>query len=142
MISLTRNRVFFITIVILLNLFSFQSEIIYENDDSECRYVRDLENKLEHNNFTIRPLRYQDPHPPFPYKEEEIEFKNEKANITLSGTLTYKDKIKHNLCVVLAHPSGGDETTSSRDADYTYEQHKTFLILADYLTRENIAVLR
>ena len=78
MISLTRNRVFFITIVILLNLFSFQSEIINENDDSECRYVRDLENKLEHNNFTIRPLRYQDPHPPFPYKEEEIEFKNEK----------------------------------------------------------------
>jgi hypothetical protein len=142
MIILTRNRVFFIITVILLNLLSFQCEKINQRNDSECEYVRNLENKLENNNFAIRPLRYQDPLPPFPYKEEEIEFKNKKENIILSGTLTYKDNINHNLCVVLAHPSGGDETTSSRDSDYTHEQHKTFLILADYLTRENIAVLR
>ena len=82
-------------------------------------------------------FRPQTPIPPYPYiNEEDVEFRNIHDKIKLSGTLTYSNYTKDQYCVVLAHPSGGN----TRDSET--EHHKTFLVLADYLTRNNITVLR
>lgn len=80
--------------------------------------------------------RPQYPTKPYPYNEEEITFENKTANITLAGTLTYpinKDRLP---AVVLVSGSG------AQDRDETVFNHKFFLVLADYLTRNGMAVLR
>jgi pimeloyl-ACP methyl ester carboxylesterase len=89
-------------------------------------------------NFCLtKSQRPQTPLRPYPYIDEEIKFKNIKAGIELAGTLTYsKNRTRHKNCVVLAHASGGN----TRDEELA--GHYTFMVLADYLTRKNIAVLR
>ncbi|MEM9412051.1 MAG: alpha/beta fold hydrolase, partial [Planctomycetota bacterium] len=85
------------------------------------------------NTWENRPQR---PQAPFPYKSEAVKFENENANVTLAGTLTIpKDGIKH-PAVILISGSG------PQDRDETLMGHKPFLVLADYLTRRGIAVLR
>jgi pimeloyl-ACP methyl ester carboxylesterase len=55
----------------------------------------------------------------------------------LRGTLTYPDtKSKSHSAVVLVHGYG------RRNRDYINYGHKTFLVMADYLSRNGIAVLR
>lgn len=80
--------------------------------------------------------RPQEPIKPYPYKEEAIIFKNEKANVLLSGTLTLPQKEGKFSVVILISGSG------PQDRDETFYEHKPFLVLADYLTRQGIAVLR
>lgn len=80
--------------------------------------------------------RPQEPIKPYPYIEEEVVFKNENAGVSLSGTLTLpKGKGKFPV-VVLISGSG------PQDRDETFAGHKPFLVLADYLTQNGIAVLR
>ena len=88
------------------------------------------------NAFNFSFLRPQTPLQPYPYTDEEVRFKNSKDNIQLAGTLTYMKNEKAKYCVVLAHASGGN----TRDAEHAH--HKTFMVLADHLTREKIVVLR
>lgn len=74
---------------------------------------------------------------PIPYKSETIEFKNIEDSIVLKGTLTYPDTgSKSYPAVVLMHGSGRNVR------DYKVYGHKTFLTMADYLSRNGIAVLR
>lgn len=74
---------------------------------------------------------------PFTYKSEQVEFNNVEDDIILKGTLTYPNtEFKSFPVVVLMHGSG----KSSRD--YTVYGHKTFLVMADYLSRNGIGVLR
>jgi uncharacterized protein len=80
--------------------------------------------------------RPQTPERPFPYKEEEVFFENERAGITLAGTFTYPGEGKAYPAVVLISGSG------IQDRDETVMNHKPFLVLSDYLTRQGIAVLR
>jgi hypothetical protein len=80
--------------------------------------------------------RPQTPQPPFPYNEEEIVFENKSANIQLAGIFTYPKENKKFSAVVLVTGSG------AQDGDETIFQHKPFLVIADYLTRNGIAVLR
>jgi pimeloyl-ACP methyl ester carboxylesterase len=81
-------------------------------------------------------LRPQVPQSPFPYASEEVTFKNESAGITLAGTLTVPKSGKNFPAVVLISGSG----PQNRDEEIL--GHKPFLVLADYLTRQGIAVLR
>ena len=81
-------------------------------------------------------LRPQDPKAPFPYKIEEIEFTNAKENINLAGTLTLPQKKEKSSAVILIAGSGPN------DRDETIFGHKPFWVLADYLSRNGIAVLR
>jgi uncharacterized protein len=113
------------------------SNLTNENYQNNCELIRNL--SYLKNNFTVR---LQEPQFPLPYLDENVEFRNVKANITLSGTLTYKNDTNIKTCVVLAHPSEGNKMNSSRDGEYPNEYHKPFLVLADHLSRENIAVLR
>ncbi|MEW6651862.1 MAG: alpha/beta fold hydrolase [Bacteroidota bacterium] len=80
--------------------------------------------------------RPQMPKKPFPYNEEEITFENIEANITLAGTLTYPKEEGKYPAVVMVSGSG------PQDRDETLLGHKPFLVIADYLTRNGIAVLR
>lgn len=81
--------------------------------------------------------RTQIPQPPFPYSEEEVVFVNKEAdNIRLSGTLTIPKDIKKPPVVILVSGSG------AQNRDEELFGHKPFLVIADYLSRNGIAVLR
>ncbi len=81
--------------------------------------------------------RPQNPKKPYPYREEDARFKNSKAGIVLVGTLTLPaEKGPGYPAVVLVSGSG------PQDRDESLMGHKPFLVIADYLTRQGIAVLR
>jgi len=80
--------------------------------------------------------RPQEPKKPYPYIEEEISYENEKAGIKLAGTLTLPRSGQPFPAVILITGSG------PQDRNETVLGHRPFLVLADYLTRQGIAVLR
>lgn len=80
--------------------------------------------------------RPQEPKKPYPYVAEEVSYKNAAANITLAGTLTYLATDTPAPAVLLISGSG------PQDRDESIMGHKPFLVLADYLTRRGIVVLR
>ncbi len=80
--------------------------------------------------------RPQEPTRPFPYDEREVTVANEAAGVTLAGTLTLPKAAAGVPAVVLLTGSG------AQDRDESILGHKPFLVLADYLTRRGIAVLR
>ena len=81
-------------------------------------------------------LRPQEPKPPYPYPSEEVYFLNDEAGIRLAGTLTYPSQGTKFPAVVLVSGSG------AQDRNEELMGHKPFLVIADYLTRNGIAVLR
>ena len=83
-----------------------------------------------------KPLRPQEPKAPYPYDVEETTFINTKEKIKLAATLTLPKQKKKSPAVILIAGSGPN------DRDETIFAHKPFWILADYLTRQGIAVLR
>ncbi|MFZ0455800.1 MAG: alpha/beta fold hydrolase [Ignavibacteriaceae bacterium] len=91
---------------------------------------------LKKTNKVEEVKRPQEPKKPYPYKEEEVKFQNKKADITLAGTLTLPESGNNFPAVVLITGSG------PQDRNETIVNHKPFLVLADYLTRRGIAVLR
>lgn len=82
------------------------------------------------------PKRPQEPQPPFPYEALDVEFENPEAGIRLAGTLTIPAGDGPHAAVALLTGSG------PQDRDETVFGHRPFLVLADYLTRSGIAVLR
>lgn len=81
--------------------------------------------------------RPQEPKPPFPYLEEQVRYPNPAAtDVVLAGTFT-KPKSQGPFPAVLLITGAGPQ-----DRDETISGHKPFLLLADYLTRRGIAVLR
>jgi hypothetical protein len=83
-----------------------------------------------------KPKRPQEPKKPFPYKSEEVKFINPETGDTLAGTLTLPDEAGPFTAVILVTGSG----PQNRDEELL--GHKPFFVLADYLTRNGIAVLR
>ncbi len=83
-----------------------------------------------------KPERPQEPREPFPYKSEEVKFLNLETGDTLAGTLTLPNGEDNFTAVILVSGSG----PQNRDEELL--GHKPFLVLADYLTRNGIAVLR
>ena len=81
-------------------------------------------------------LRPQEPKKPYPYNEEDVIYENKKAGIKLAGTLTFPVSKSKFPAVVLVSGSG------QQNRDEEVGRHKPFWIIADYLTRNGIAVLR
>lgn len=81
-------------------------------------------------------LRPQEPKPPYPYDVVDVTVPNTAAGISLAGTLTVPRAAGPHAAVVLISGSG------AQDRDSTLFGHKPFLLLADYLTRKGVAVLR
>jgi pimeloyl-ACP methyl ester carboxylesterase len=80
--------------------------------------------------------RPQTPKKPYPYEAIEVSYENNKGGIKLAGTLTIPRSKGPFPAVLLITGSG------AQDRDETIFGHKPFLVLADYLTRRGIAVLR
>lgn len=83
-----------------------------------------------------RPTRPQDPQPPFPYEEQEVVFENIPAGIQLAGTLTIPEGTGPFPVLVTISGSG------SQDRNSTFFEHKPFWVIADYLARLGMALLR
>ena len=80
--------------------------------------------------------RPQEPVGPLPYLSEELEYTNPDGGHTLAGTLTKPASGGPFPAVILISGS------SPHDRDYSGGGHRTFLVLADRLTRNGVAVLR
>ncbi|HKQ59879.1 MAG TPA: alpha/beta hydrolase [Candidatus Polarisedimenticolaceae bacterium] len=80
--------------------------------------------------------RPQEPSGPLPYLAEEVRYESKAAGVTLAGTLTLPKAGAPFPAVLLITGSGAE------DRDETVFGHRPFLVLADHLTRQGIAVLR
>jgi hypothetical protein len=80
--------------------------------------------------------RPQEPKPPYPYTTEDVTFKNEKFNIDLAGTLTVPSGKGPFPAVILITGSG------AQNRNEELMGHKPFMVIADFLARNGIAVLR
>ena len=80
--------------------------------------------------------RPQTPKKPYPYKEEEVSYENKQDQVKLAATLTLPPGDGPFPAVVLITGSG------PQDRNESLLGHQPFLVLADYLTRRGIAVLR
>ncbi|MBK6899427.1 MAG: alpha/beta fold hydrolase [bacterium] len=80
------------------------------------------------------PERPQEPQPPFPYRTEEVTYRN--GDVVLAGTLTLPEGPGPFPAAVLLTGSG------AQNRDEELFAHKPFLVLADHLTRAGVAVLR
>lgn len=83
-----------------------------------------------------KQARPQDPKPPFNYKAEEVTFVNPKESNTLAGTMTIPEGEGPFPAVVLVSGSG------QQNRDEELMNHRPFWVVADYLSRRGIAVLR
>jgi len=80
--------------------------------------------------------RPQEPRAPYPYREEEVAYDNKPGRSRLAGTLTLPKSGGPFPAVLLITGSG------QQDRNESLLGHKPFLVLADYLTRRGVAVLR
>jgi dipeptidyl aminopeptidase/acylaminoacyl peptidase len=80
--------------------------------------------------------RPQTPKPPFPYIVKDVEYLNPESRFKIAGTLTIPADAKDCAAVILITGSG------AQDRNETIFEHKPFWVIADYLTRNGIAVLR
>jgi len=93
-----------------------------------------LDLKRQEKPFTL--TRPQLPKKPCPYAEEEVTFPSTAKGVTLAGTFT-KPKGDGPFHVAVLITGSGPQ-----DRDESIMGHKPFLVLADHLTRQGIAVLR
>ena len=90
-----------------------------------------------HRTLEVAQLRRpQEPKPPFPYEIEDVSYENIEAGIVLAGTFT-KPKSAGPFPALLLITGSGPQNKNEEIFG-----HKPFFVLADYLTRRGIAVLR
>jgi uncharacterized protein len=78
-----------------------------------------------------KKVRPQTPKAPFPYRDDILAIASTDG-VTLGATLSIPDGVAHPNVVVLVHGAGPN----------TRDQNGTLSVLADYLARQGIAVLR
>lgn len=88
------------------------------------------------SNQVLELRRPQNPVKPYPYREEAVTFPNARAEVILAGTFTLPRGPGPFPSAVLICDRG------PHDRDEALAGHRPFLVLADYLTRKGIAVLR
>ncbi|MEG0037790.1 MAG: alpha/beta fold hydrolase [Bacteroides sp.] len=111
----------------------------YENNRIKGTFVQgglSLPLELSKSSESVRANRPQEPTAPYPYHSEEVTFENPKAGVKLAGTLTLPQTGSNFPVAVLITGSG------KQNRDEEILGHKPFLVIADYLTRNGIAVLR
>jgi len=82
-------------------------------------------------------VRPQTPKPPFPYYSEDVEYDNANKSLHYGATFTRPNGDGKYQAVIIISGSG----TQDRDGTMM-KGHKPYWVLADYLTRNGIAVLR
>ncbi len=91
---------------------------------------------FERVDAVLADRRPQNPVAPYPYRVEEVRYRNARDGTELAATLTVPEGQGPHPAVLLITGSG------AQDRDETIAGHRPFLVLADYLTRQGIAVLR
>lgn len=81
------------------------------------------------------PMRGQTPRAPFPYQLQDLVFRSADGT-PLSATLSMPAETQVRQAVVLIHGTGPQDRNQDEDG------HQSFAVLADYLTRQGVAVLR
>ena len=81
-------------------------------------------------------VRLQEVKPPFPYTYEHVKFHNDEALLDLAGTITIPEGEGPFPLAILISGSGPQNRNSE------ILEHKPFLVIADHLSRNGIAVLR
>ncbi len=95
-----------------------------------------VELDLKRSGAVVIPDRPQTPAAPFPYRSEDVAYDSPDGRVHLAGTLTTPTGDGPFPAALLVTGS------SLQDRDETIMGHKPFLVIADYLTRRGIAVLR
>ncbi len=80
--------------------------------------------------------RPQNPTKPYPYSAEDVGYENKSQKVHLGATITIPKGDGPFPAVVLITGSG------PQDRDESLMGHRPFLVLADYLTRRGVVVLR
>ena len=80
--------------------------------------------------------RPQEPKEPYPYDVEEIKYENIIGKAVIAGTFTKPRTTKKFPAVLLISGSG------AQNRDNLMFEHRSFKLIADYLTRRGIGVLR
>ena len=117
---------------------SFEGKLADDGQNIEGKWTQAGSLPLTFKRLEKEPdySRPQEPKKPYPYVEEEVTYKNDAGGITIAGTLTYLASDKPAPAVLLISGSG------PQDRNESLMGHKPFLVLADYLTRRGIVVLR
>ncbi len=95
--------------------------------------------KMKHASAGEKPAelkRPQEPKPPYPYAEREVSYTNRIDGTKLAGTLTVPGGSGPHPVALMITGSG------AQNRNEELLGHKPFLVMADYLTRHGIAVLR
>jgi fermentation-respiration switch protein FrsA (DUF1100 family) len=95
--------------------------------------------RISDSNFVkkyIPKVRPQTPVAPFPYKSEEVVYHNADKSIQFGATLTTPTDLTDFPTVIIISGSG------AQDRNGTMFEHQPYFVLADYLTKNGIAVLR
>jgi len=93
--------------------------------------------KRQEQETVLTSNRKQTPQPPFDYAVEEITFSSSKEKVQLAGTLTIPKGKGKFPAVILLSVAGANDRNQTHSLG-----HQPFLVLADYLTQNGIAVLR
>ncbi|MCX5925195.1 MAG: alpha/beta fold hydrolase [Candidatus Dependentiae bacterium] len=104
---------------------------LFKNSRQDCREASDT--VVQAKSLT----RPQEPQLPYPYRQEQVSYTTNAGDITISGTLTLPDT-QNRLCPAVLLIAG----SGPQDRNESVCGHKPFLVIADYLTRQGIAVLR
>src|SRR5262245_2768207 len=102
----------------------------------ELDQVAKLPLELKRTDKPFEVNRPQHPKKPYPYVEELVTFPSKAREVTLAGTFTSPKGDGPFPAAILITGSG------PQDRDESLLGHKPFLVLADHLTRQGIAVLR
>jgi pimeloyl-ACP methyl ester carboxylesterase len=132
------------TITAVVGVVPFPATLDGEFDAAERRltgrfkqgpYDLEVDFALDEGYAGPRLNRPQHPKPPYPYAAQDITIEHPEGHV-LAGTLTLPGGAGPFPAAVLITGSG------PQDRDETIFGHKPFLVIADYLTRRGIAVLR
>jgi pimeloyl-ACP methyl ester carboxylesterase len=111
--------------------------IILNVPDHACAETKLITEMVQASQQAPPPERPQTPKSPFPYKQREVTYPNLVDKIQLAGTLTVpSDKGPHPAVILLPGSGPVDRNATMLPG------HKPFLVIADYLTRRGVAVLR
>lgn len=115
---------------------SFDGTLNAEGTTITGTFTQGLQQPLVLHRIQASAGRPQDPKPPLPYKAIDVTFPSKAQGVTMAGTLTLPAGAGPFPAVILITGSG------PQDRDEALMGHRPFLVLADYLTRHGIAVLR
>ncbi len=85
-----------------------------------------------------QPQRPQSPKPPFNYKVEDVTYSNDDKSIQYGATFTKPNESANKKFPAILLITG----SGKQDRDENIFDHKPFAVIADYLTKRGIAVLR